>query len=60
MIADAKAMQYVLPTSGYRFPKPHTMRAVARQILGDGIVVVEGGFTSYIHDAYSFMTRAHT
>ena len=42
MIADPKALQYVLQTSGYRFPKPRDVRAAIRMILGEGIVYVHG------------------
>ncbi|VDB83332.1 unnamed protein product [Peniophora sp. CBMAI 1063] len=41
-IADPKAMQYVLMTGGYRFPKRPDMLAQVRMILGDGIVWQHG------------------
>ncbi|KAA1474631.1 cytochrome P450 [Dentipellis sp. KUC8613] len=42
MIADPKALQYVLQTSGYRFPKRPDAREVTRMILGRGIVWADG------------------
>lgn len=44
MVADPKGLQYILHTSGYRFPKRKDIRAIVRFILGDGIVWVEGVF----------------
>ncbi|KZV71952.1 cytochrome P450 [Peniophora sp. CONT] len=41
-IADPKAMQYVLMTGGYRFPKRADMLAQVRMILGDGILWQHG------------------
>jgi len=42
MIADPKAIQYVLHTSGYRFPKRADILASIRMVLGEGIVYVHG------------------
>jgi alkylphenol/PAH-inducible cytochrome P450 monooxygenase len=42
MVADPKALQYILQTSGYRFPKRADARANARMVIGDGIVYVHG------------------
>jgi cytochrome P450 len=41
-LADPKALQYVLQTSGYRFPKLHMVRATIRMLLGEGIAYVHG------------------
>ncbi|KZV64469.1 cytochrome P450 [Peniophora sp. CONT] len=37
MVSDPKALQYILQTSGYRYPKRHDARAVLRMIVGHGI-----------------------
>ncbi|VDC07323.1 unnamed protein product [Peniophora sp. CBMAI 1063] len=42
MLADAKGLQYVLQTSGYRYPKAAAARGELRAFLGDGIIWVEG------------------
>ncbi|VDC00881.1 unnamed protein product [Peniophora sp. CBMAI 1063] len=42
VLADPKALQYVLQTSGYRFPKRPDTRANARMLLGDGIIWAHG------------------
>jgi alkylphenol/PAH-inducible cytochrome P450 monooxygenase len=42
MVADPKALQYILQSSGYRFPKRADFRAGARMIIGDGIVYAHG------------------
>ncbi|GJJ11618.1 hypothetical protein Clacol_005854 [Clathrus columnatus] len=41
-ISDPKAIQYVLNTSGYNFPKPLNDRILLTIILGSGILSVEG------------------
>lgn len=47
MLADPKALQYVLQTSGYRFPKRPDARASARVLLGEGIIWVHGEPVQY-------------
>ncbi|VDC07112.1 unnamed protein product [Peniophora sp. CBMAI 1063] len=42
MLADPKALQYVLQTSGYRFPKREDARADIRMLFGEGIVWADG------------------
>ncbi|KAI0319080.1 cytochrome P450 [Amylostereum chailletii] len=42
MVADPKALQYILQTSGYRFPKKTEIVATFRFILGEGIVWAHG------------------
>lgn len=42
MLADPKALQYVLQTSGYRFPKSASTRGEIRMIFGNGILWVHG------------------
>lgn len=42
MLADPKALQYVLQTSGYRFPKRADARAHQRMRAGDGMVWAHG------------------
>ncbi|KZV71385.1 cytochrome P450 [Peniophora sp. CONT] len=42
MLADPKALQYVLQTSGYRYPKRADWRANQRMVVGDGIVWAHG------------------
>ncbi|GJJ11610.1 hypothetical protein Clacol_005845 [Clathrus columnatus] len=41
-ISDPKAIQYILNTSGYNFPKPLSNRISSAIILGPGIVSAEG------------------
>jgi len=43
-VVDPKAIQYVLQTSGYHYPRTATGRHIARQIMGDSILYVEGTF----------------
>lgn len=38
MLADPKGLQYVLQTSGYRYPKAAAARGELRAFLGDGII----------------------
>ncbi|KZV76310.1 cytochrome P450 [Peniophora sp. CONT] len=42
MLADPKGLQYVLQTSGYRFPKSASSRGEIRMIFGNGILWVHG------------------
>ena len=42
MVADPKALQFILQTSGYRFPKPPELLASVKMILGEGIVWASG------------------
>ncbi|KZV60944.1 cytochrome P450 [Peniophora sp. CONT] len=42
MLADPKALQYVLQTSGYRYPKRGDWRAQQRMRLGDGLAWAHG------------------
>ncbi|KAF5382271.1 hypothetical protein D9757_008951 [Collybiopsis confluens] len=42
MISDPRALQYILHTSGYRFPKTQDMKQVSSFLLGHGIVNVDG------------------
>lgn len=46
-IVDPKAIQYVLQTSGYQYPRTVTGRHIARQIMGDSILYVEGTVTTF-------------
>ncbi|KAI0719203.1 PAH-inducible cytochrome P450 monooxygenase PC-PAH 1 [Fomitopsis betulina] len=41
-LVDPKAIQYVLQTSGYHFPRTEVGRHIARQITGESILYVEG------------------
>ncbi|KZT63987.1 cytochrome P450 [Daedalea quercina L-15889] len=41
-IVDPKAIQYVLQTSGYHFPRTAVGRHIARQFTGESILYVEG------------------
>ncbi|VDB99464.1 unnamed protein product [Peniophora sp. CBMAI 1063] len=41
-LADPKALQYVLQTSGYRYPKRASSRGEIRMFLGDGIIWAHG------------------
>ncbi|KAF8518583.1 cytochrome P450, partial [Gautieria morchelliformis] len=43
-ITDPKALQYVLNTASYRFPKPGDVRAAIQLSIGRGIVWAEGSF----------------
>ena len=42
MLADPKALQYVLQTSGYRFPKNSVSLGEIHMIFGHGILWVHG------------------
>ncbi|KAL1746482.1 cytochrome P450 [Schizophyllum fasciatum] len=42
MISDPVAVQYVAQTSGYAFVRPSDRKEVSRQLLGRGILTVEG------------------
>ncbi|KAE9410878.1 cytochrome P450 [Gymnopus androsaceus JB14] len=42
MVADPRALQYVLHTSGYRFPKTKDSQQITRMISGRGILWAEG------------------
>ncbi|TFY82541.1 hypothetical protein EWM64_g1476 [Hericium alpestre] len=42
MITDPKAIQYILHTSGYKYPKPEENRGFVRLIVGQGIIWAEG------------------
>ncbi|KAI5899073.1 cytochrome P450 [Schizophyllum commune H4-8] len=42
MISDPVAAQYVVQTSGYSFIRPSDRKEVSRQLLGKGILTVEG------------------
>ncbi|VDC03587.1 unnamed protein product [Peniophora sp. CBMAI 1063] len=42
MLADPKGLQYVLQTSGYRFPKNSESRGESHMVFGDGIVWADG------------------
>ena len=42
MLADPKALQHVMQTSGYRYPKRADTRAHQRMRVGDGLPWAEG------------------
>lgn len=42
LISDPAAAQYILQTSGYGFIRPSDRKEVSRQLLGRGILTVEG------------------
>lgn len=42
MVADPKALQHILQTSAYHYPKTRDTRASLRMLLGQGIVWVHG------------------
>jgi hypothetical protein len=42
MVADAKAIQYILHTSGYRYPKGRAIREPTLRLVGRGILWAEG------------------
>ncbi|KAE9411101.1 cytochrome P450 [Gymnopus androsaceus JB14] len=42
MVADPRALQYVLHTSGYRFPKSIDSQQITKMMFGRGIVWAEG------------------
>ncbi|VDC03589.1 unnamed protein product [Peniophora sp. CBMAI 1063] len=42
VLADPKALQYVLQTSGYRFPKNAAAQGELHMVFGDGILWVQG------------------
>lgn len=44
MVVDPKGLQYILHTSGYRFPKRADIRGDTRFMLGDGIVWAHGQY----------------
>jgi hypothetical protein len=42
MVADPKALQYILHTSGYNFPKTPDASHTIRMLTGDGIGSTQG------------------
>lgn len=49
MVADAKALQHILHTSGYRYPKSPLIDRTTKDLLGNGLVSVKGNkFTCHI------------
>ena len=42
MVADPKALQYILHTSGYNFPKAPDASHVIRMLTGDGVGSANG------------------
>lgn len=42
MISDPAALQYIFAKSGYRFPKPPSLRVLSRMLNGRGIIWAEG------------------
>ncbi|KIJ31170.1 hypothetical protein M422DRAFT_267252 [Sphaerobolus stellatus SS14] len=56
--ADPKAMQYIMNTAGYNFPKPNETRVGVEMLLGRGLVWAEGSQHSrqrkIMNPAFSF------
>jgi cytochrome P450 len=48
MVADAKAIQYILHTSGYRYPKARATREPAIRFVGKGMFWAEGIYYHFI------------
>jgi hypothetical protein len=49
VVADPKALQYILHTSGYNFPKAPDASHTIRMLTGDGVGCTRGkSFTSLI------------
>ncbi len=44
MVADPKALQYILQTSGYNFPKTPDASHTIRMLTGDGVGCTKGEF----------------
>lgn len=44
MVADPKALQYILHTSGYNFPKSPDASHVIRMLTGDGVGCTHGKY----------------
>lgn len=44
MVADPKALQYILHTSGYNFPKSPDASHVIRMLTGDGVGCTHGEY----------------
>lgn len=42
LVADAKALQHILHTSGYRYPKAPLVDRATKDLLGNGLVSVKG------------------
>lgn len=42
MVADPKALQYILHTSGYNFPKAPDASHIIRMLTGDGVGSTKG------------------
>jgi hypothetical protein len=42
MVADPKALQYILHTSGYNIPKAPDASHVIRMLTGDGVGCTQG------------------
>lgn len=49
MLADPRALQYILHTSGYRFPKSTDSQQITTLQFGHGVLSVEGGFVLVSH-----------
>jgi hypothetical protein len=46
MVADPKALQYILHTSGYNFPKSPDASHIIRMLTGDGIGCTQGKYVT--------------
>lgn len=44
MVADPKALQYILHTSGYNFPKAPDASHTIRMLTGDGVGCTKGEY----------------
>jgi hypothetical protein len=51
MVADPKALRYILHTSGYNFPKTPDASHIIRMLTGDGVGSAQGKFNHELNCA---------
>lgn len=56
MVADPLALQHILHTSGYSYPKRVDVNHSAKLVVGDGIVVAIGGILSIFESVTHLLT----
>jgi hypothetical protein len=49
VVADPKALHYILHTSTYHFPKRRDMLKVTEMVAGKGLVCAHGTILSFTH-----------
>lgn len=48
MVADPKALQYILHTSGYNFPKRRDMVKVTELVTGNALTAAHGAYHHFL------------